>query len=157
PAGDEYRNTADYPGLVRAADLIGQLSDPSYLNKQPALFRELEETGVNQALGYRTAEDLRRGYPRFYWQAAHPYIAEAVRHLRWTHRGRQILANLFAQVFVAEHEQPAEPRGDAPRALPASPGRPAGNENGARPCPAPAHTNGLVPRWPRGTADSRAD
>ena len=108
PAGEDHRNTADYPGLVRAADLVGQLSDPSYLRKLPALFWECEETGANRALGYRTAEDLRRGFPRFYWQAVHPYIAEAVRHLRCTYRGRQILANLFAQVFVIEHEQPPE-------------------------------------------------
>ena len=43
------------PGLVRAADLIGQLSDPRYLRKIPALFFEFEETGVNRKLGYSDA------------------------------------------------------------------------------------------------------
>src|SRR5207249_919810 len=138
-----------YPGLVRAADLIGQLSDPSYLRKLPALFWEFEETGVNRVLRYRTAEDLRRGYPRFYWQAVQPYIAEALRHLRWTQRGQQILAHLFSQVFVVEHEQlqePPAPGADAtglatarangrPLRGPASPSQPTGNENGTPCCP----------------------
>src|SRR4028119_688868 len=37
PADEEHSDTANYPGLVRAADLIGQLSDPHYLKKIPAL------------------------------------------------------------------------------------------------------------------------
>jgi hypothetical protein len=38
----EHQDTINYPGLVRAADLIGQLSDPRYLQKMPALFYEFE-------------------------------------------------------------------------------------------------------------------
>jgi hypothetical protein len=38
PADEEHSDTVNYPGLVRAADLIGQLSDPRYLQKIPALF-----------------------------------------------------------------------------------------------------------------------
>lgn len=37
----------NYPGLVQAADLIGQLSDPRYLKKISALFYEFQETGFN--------------------------------------------------------------------------------------------------------------
>lgn len=65
PADDEHAGTSDYPGLVRAADLTGQLSDVSYLRKVPALFREFQETGMAERLGYRTADDLRNAYPRF--------------------------------------------------------------------------------------------
>ncbi|MEG4347984.1 metal-dependent phosphohydrolase [Microcoleus sp. A003_D6] len=54
PADEDYQDTANYPGLVRAADLIGQLSDPRYLQKVAGLFYEFEETGQNQVLGYRT-------------------------------------------------------------------------------------------------------
>jgi hypothetical protein len=39
---DEQHSTADYPGLLRAADLIGQLADVNYLRKIPALFAEFE-------------------------------------------------------------------------------------------------------------------
>ncbi|MGH8597853.1 MAG: metal-dependent phosphohydrolase, partial [Gammaproteobacteria bacterium] len=42
-----YRPIDDYPGLVRGADLIGQLSDPRYLHKLAAVFYEFEEIGFN--------------------------------------------------------------------------------------------------------------
>lgn len=67
PNDEAHRCTLDYPGLTRAADLIGQLSDPNYLVKIPALFQEFEEIGGNQALGYRQPSDLRAGHPKFYW------------------------------------------------------------------------------------------
>jgi hypothetical protein len=51
PLDTDHQDTRNYPGLVRAADLIGQLSDPRYLHKIPALYYEFEETGVNKALG----------------------------------------------------------------------------------------------------------
>jgi hypothetical protein len=39
-----------YPGLLRAADLIGQLADIDYLRKTSALFAEFSETGVSKKL-----------------------------------------------------------------------------------------------------------
>ena len=103
PADEDHQDTYHYPGLVRAADLIGQLSDPRYLQKIPALFYEFEETGVNKSLGYKNPDDLRRGYPKFYWNVVHPYIQEAIAYLKLTQEGKQILANLHANVFVVEH------------------------------------------------------
>lgn len=104
PADKEHSDTVNYPGLVRAADLIGQLSDPRYLQKIPALFYEFEETGVNKTLGYRTPGDLRKNYPSFYWNGVYPYIRPALRHLETTLEGKQIIANLYANVFRVEHE-----------------------------------------------------
>jgi hypothetical protein len=106
PVPDEAdrQETADYPGLVRAADLIGQLADPNHLRKLPALFQEFEETGTNAKLGYKSPVDLRRDYPRFYWEVIHPYSSDGLRHLSATQDGRQWTANLYAQVFAAEHE-----------------------------------------------------
>ncbi|HEY9607997.1 Npun_R2479 family HD domain-containing metalloprotein [Allocoleopsis sp.] len=104
PTDREHSDTVNYPGLVRAADLIGQLSDPRYLQKLPALFYEFEETGVNKSLGYRTPGDLRKNYPNFYWKGVYPYIQPALRHLEITQEGKQILANLYANVFRVEHE-----------------------------------------------------
>jgi hypothetical protein len=37
-------------GLVRAADFVGQLGDPDYFRKSPALFYEFEELGLNENL-----------------------------------------------------------------------------------------------------------
>jgi hypothetical protein len=104
PAAEDHQDTTHYPGLVRASDLIGQLSDPRYLRKITALFYEFEETGVNKALGYRTPGDLRRSYPQFYWKTVYPYIKDALRHLSLTQQGQQITASLYANVFMVEHE-----------------------------------------------------
>jgi hypothetical protein len=104
PADIEYTDTVNYPGLVRAADLIGQLSDPRYLQKIPALFYEFEEIGTNKLLGYRTPGELRQNYANFYWKVVYPYIQPALHHLEITVEGKQILANLYANVFRVEHD-----------------------------------------------------
>jgi hypothetical protein len=104
PHLDDHPDTTSLPGLVRAADLIGQLSDPRYLNKIPALFHEFQETGVNEKLGYQHPGDLRRNYPKFYWNGVYPYVKDALNYLSLTQLGKQIRANLYANVFVVEHE-----------------------------------------------------
>jgi hypothetical protein len=106
PAETDYQGTEDYPGLVRAADLIGQLADPHHLRKLPALFCEFEENGINAKLGYATPDDLRNDYPSFYWNVVHRYIQDGLRHLRVTQEGKQWIANLYAQVFAVEHHEP---------------------------------------------------
>lgn len=103
PTDDEHSNRADYPGLVRAADLIGQLADPNYIRKIPALFAEFRETGTADKLGYANAGDLRAAYPAFFWKAVTPYIVDGLRCLRVTQEGKQWIANLYAHVFAEEH------------------------------------------------------
>lgn len=103
PAANDQAVTDDYPGLIRASDLIGQLSDPRYLKKISALFYEFEETGVNKLLGYKNPGDLRLNYPKFYWQGVYPYIQDGLRYLSVTQDGKQIIANLYSNVFVVEH------------------------------------------------------
>lgn len=107
PTAEDHQDTKYYPGLIRASDLIGQLSDPRYLKKIGALFYEFEETGVNQALGYRHPGDLRKNYSKFYWQGVYPYIQDALEYLALTLQGKQIIANLYSNVFVVEHEDRA--------------------------------------------------
>ena len=104
PKDSDHQDTTGYPGLVRAADLIGQLADPRYLQKLPALFGEFEETGQNKVLGYCNPGDLRKNYPNFYWNVVHPYIRPALRFLKVTQEGKQAIANLNANVFEVEHE-----------------------------------------------------
>lgn len=105
PAGAEYRDTAGLPGLGRAADLIGQLSDLDYLKKLPALFCEFEEIGTNAAMGYVSVTDLRASYPEFYWHIVYPFIQPALRYLAITASGRQVIARLFTNVYLVELEQ----------------------------------------------------
>jgi hypothetical protein len=103
PDKNEYAETSSTPGLVRAADLVGQLSDIGYLRKIGALYREFEETGMSVKLGYKNADDLRVAYPSFFWKAVSPYIGDGLRYLRVTQEGQQWIANLFANVFLEEH------------------------------------------------------
>ena len=98
-----YKDTKGYPGLVRAADFIGQLGDPHYLRKIPALFYEFEEMGNNAKLGYKNPGEMREHYAKFYWQAVSPYIQDALQYLRVTLEGKQWIANLYAHVFAVEH------------------------------------------------------
>jgi len=51
PEDEQHGSTNDFPGLVRAADLIGQLADINYLRKQTALYDEFRETGMCDKLG----------------------------------------------------------------------------------------------------------
>jgi hypothetical protein len=103
PDEEQHASTADYPGLLRAADLIGQLADINYLRKTSALFTEFRETGETDKLGYQTPDDLRAAYPAFFWNAVRPYIGDALRYLRVTQEGKQWIANLYAHVFSEEH------------------------------------------------------
>ncbi len=103
PPGDFYKDTSGLGGLVRAADLVGQLGDPNYLRKTPALFFEFEQIGANEALGYKSPGDLRAAYARFYWDVVSPYVQDALRYLAVTTEGRQWIAHLHANVFAVEH------------------------------------------------------
>ncbi|WP_159784383.1 Npun_R2479 family HD domain-containing metalloprotein [Sodalinema gerasimenkoae] len=99
-----YEDTSGFPGLTRAADLIGQLSDPRYLNKLGALYYEYEEANYNQKLGYRHAGDLRQSHSQQYWSLIYPAIEPALEYLGLTQEGKQIVANVYANVFVVEHD-----------------------------------------------------
>ena len=103
PEDEQHESTDDFPGLVRAADLIGQLADINYLRKLPALFNEFRETGMTNKLQYDSVADLRANYPDFFWKTVRPYIGDALRYLRVTQEGQQWIANLYANVFSAEH------------------------------------------------------
>jgi hypothetical protein len=103
PGEEQHEPTDDFPGLVRAADLIGQLADINYLRKTAALFNEFRETGMSKKLKYESAEDLRANYPDFFWKMVGPYIGDALRYLRVTQEGQQWISNLYANVFSMEH------------------------------------------------------
>ena len=104
PKDEQHSGTSDFPGLLRAADLIGQLADINYLRKTSALFNEFRETGMNDILKYNSPADLRANYPQFYWHVVRPYIGDALRYLQVTQEGKQWIANLNANVFSMEHK-----------------------------------------------------
>jgi hypothetical protein len=103
PDGEMYRDTKGLGGLVRAADFIGQLGDPDYQRKAPALYYEFQELGLNEKFGYKSPNDMRTRYASFYWESVNPYILDAVQYLRLTEDGKQWIANMRSHVFDAEH------------------------------------------------------
>ena len=106
PNDDDHAGTADYPGFLRAADLIGQLGDVDYLRKASGLYHEFQETGAAAALGYNSAADLRQAYTKFFWHGVRPYIEDALGFLQVTQDGKAWIANLYGNVFAAEHGAP---------------------------------------------------
>lgn len=101
PDTPEYAGIDDYPGLVRAADLIGQFSDPRYLKKLNELYQEFEEQGINKRIGYKTLQDMHDGYPDFYATQVTPYIKEGLRLLKLTEEGRNIIESLESNLETA--------------------------------------------------------
>lgn len=105
PADSWYQLTHDYPGLVRGADLIGQLSDPGYLSKLPAVFYEFVEVGFNESLGYHSPGDLLESYPRFFDQSVKPFISDTESHLNQSVAGKEILDALYKNLRDANRTQ----------------------------------------------------
>ena len=106
PDVGDARDTSGTAGLVCAADLVGQMGDPNYMRKINRLFHEFEETGASKKMGFSSPADLAAGYSNFFFQAVGPYIGEGLNYLRMTQEGKQWIANLYAHIFAAEHDQP---------------------------------------------------
>jgi hypothetical protein len=105
PDDGDHIETNTEAGLVRAADLIGQLGDPLYARKLNALFHEFAETGVNERLGYESPADIAERYPAFFWSKVEPFIRDATGYLDLTVEGRQWVATLYSHVFAMEHDR----------------------------------------------------
>ncbi len=103
PEAEFYKDTKSLSGLTRAADFIGQLGDPDYFRKIPALYYEFQEIGMNEKLGYKSPNDLRSVYAGFYWNKVNLYIQDALEYLKLTEDGKQWIANMHSHVFDAEH------------------------------------------------------
>ena len=104
PESENHKETGTEAGLVRAADLIGQLADPFYARKFNALFHEFEEIDCNEEFGYLSPADIADEYPRFFWTKVKPYVQDAIEYLSLTVEGRQWTANLYCNVFESEHK-----------------------------------------------------
>jgi hypothetical protein len=102
-SGPNAAKAALEPGLVQAADLIGQLGDPLYPRKANALFFEFEEIGLNRQLGYASPADLIEKYPGFFWNSVAMHLEDGMKYLNLTVSGRQWIANLHNHVLCAEH------------------------------------------------------
>lgn len=106
PDVEIYRDTKGYAGLLRAADLIGEMADPNYLRNSGALFSEFQENGRAGDLGYETAADLRNNYPNYFKTEVMPLVETALRLLQVTQNGKNWIANLWAHIYAEEHKFP---------------------------------------------------
>lgn len=98
PADPHYQQVDTFAGLVRAADLIGQMGDPAYDRKLAKLYAELVETGEAQRLGYQNAQELKSGFPEFFYDQVYRYVTDGLRFLRRTDEGQQWITSLFHRV-----------------------------------------------------------
>lgn len=89
PSDPEYSDVHSEPGLVRAADLIGQLADPLYPQKLTNLYYEMLETGTAGALGYGSALDMVDAFPQFFQGMVEPLLGPAVHFLKQTSEGTE--------------------------------------------------------------------
>ncbi|UEM06239.1 hypothetical protein JL101_012635 [Skermanella rosea] len=105
PDDGDHDATDTEAGLVRAADLVGQLADPMYLRKISGLYYEFLETGVADRLGYESPADLVDYYPEFFWTRIEPYVGPGLRYLQMTSSGKRWIANLYSHVFAVEHRR----------------------------------------------------
>ena len=109
-----YRPTDTPPGLVRVADLIGQMADPQYFQKLSHLFAEFVEIGAAERMGFSNAGDLHAGFPEFFYHQVHPYIGAGVAYLKRTQDGQQWIANLYHHLHVNHGSRESDPKVRAP-------------------------------------------
>jgi hypothetical protein len=114
PPNQAYQVTDTLPALVRAADLIGQMADPQYLQKLSRLFAEFVETGEATRLGFSNAGALRSGFPEFFYAQVYPYIGDGIAYLKRTQEGQQWVANLYHHLHVSHVSQDFDPKLRAP-------------------------------------------
>jgi hypothetical protein len=114
PRDGRYQATDTLPGLVRAADLIGQMADPQYLQKLSRLFAEFVEIGEARRMGFANAGDLHAGFPEFFYDQVHPYIGEGIAYLKRTQEGQQWIANLYHHLHVNHVSGESDPKVRAP-------------------------------------------
>ena len=91
--------TRTFAGLVRAADLIGQMSSPLYIKKMWHLYQEFREIGSLEKQPFDTVYEMRKFYPDFYNNVAEPLVRDAVAFLERTMEGRSILASLYYNLY----------------------------------------------------------
>jgi hypothetical protein len=100
PLPDRNRETASYPGLLRAAHLIGSIADPEFNIKTKALLVELEESGMTQLLGYADIAAFRAGFHDLFWLSMYPLLADGMKLLDLTGEGRELIAHLHAHLLI---------------------------------------------------------
>lgn len=99
PLPDRNPETDSYPGLLRAAHLIGTVADPDFNIKAKPLLVEMEESGMTGLLGYADIADFRDGFKELFWSTIYPLVGEGMKLLKLTGEGRELVAHLHAHLL----------------------------------------------------------
>lgn len=99
PLRDRNLDTCNYPGLLRAAHLIGTVADPDFSIKTKPLLVEMEESGMTGLLGYSDIAAFRDGFKDLFWTTIYPLVADGMRLLKLTGEGRELVAHLHAHLL----------------------------------------------------------
>lgn len=92
-----------FGALLGAAQLIGHTADPRFHQRLKRYFRQLDEAGLAEAMGYRSAQDVLDTYPQRFWEHILPQIEVALGYLKYTGDGLVWLARLNAHMLAEEH------------------------------------------------------
>jgi len=108
PVDPAQHDNGGWPGLLRAAHLIGACGAPNLMIRMTALVLEYKEAGLLTQLNCNNAADFRRLYPdTIYRGMILPVIGPALRYLRETQEGQQWVANMHAHLLAEKHDLPA--------------------------------------------------
>mmetsp|Transcript_10796 Transcript_10796/g.15810 ORF Transcript_10796/g.15810 Transcript_10796/m.15810 type:complete len:298 (+) Transcript_10796:38-931(+) len=109
PISKEYVLSDDpIANLVRSAQLVGQISHSRWLQRVAQLYYEYEENQSHKILGYTCPGDLKRHYPKYFWNTIYPIVKQDLVYLEMTQTGKQFLSLLMANVFTLEHAKNSE-------------------------------------------------
>lgn len=104
PPTDRNLDTGTYPGLLRAAHIIGAIADPNFMLKTTPLMLELLESGMADQLGFETTTEFRDVYNKLFWTVLQPMVTDGVDYLNMTIQGRAWLANMYAHALMLEND-----------------------------------------------------
>jgi hypothetical protein len=96
------RSRHSWPDMVRAADLIGQLADPNYLRKLPALYEEFLECGTADVMGLKNYRGLLQQFPNFVSQMIRPLVGEGFVALGAAPNGQRWIESLNQSIAYCE-------------------------------------------------------
>ncbi len=105
PPPGRNEETATWPGLLRAAHVIGTVADPNFILKLRRILLELRDAGMETTFDSPAVASLRVRYPQMFWRTLHPLIPAGTELLGYTGEGRVWLSNMHAHLLAEEHRE----------------------------------------------------
>lgn len=102
---DDVEDRNAFGALLGSAQLIGHAADPRFRQRLKRFYRQLEEAGLAESMGYRNAQDVLDTYPQRFWTHILPRIDVALNYLKYTGEGQIWLARMNAHMLAEEHRE----------------------------------------------------